>query len=213
MKAFAAGLVSLMALSGCSSSAPPKPTVPVTEPVALTTLATTTVPTTLPPVTATAVPLATTTTLRFGLTDADRMAVEAAATEWFREFARRIDALPEFKPNELFELAEPGSPAAARYAVILQDLSEERLEAIPATIDQVAVLSVQFETATVANVIVCVAENGGAKNADTGVIEEPTTLGRGRHLLTLRKAERWLISTDATVGELEEGKTCDVPFQ
>jgi hypothetical protein len=217
MKAFAAGLVVVLAIAGCSSSTPPpsQPTVaPRTEPIELPTLPAVTVPlTTIPVVTVTTAPaVTTTTTLPYGLTDADRVAVEATAIEWFTEVNRQTAKLPDFNPNRLFELAEPGSPAAAEYAAIFENLSKRRFLTVQGTINQTKVLTVEFKSKTAAEVLICTADNGGFTNADTGAIVEPTTLGRGRILLTVRKSSEWLLSTAVSIGEREKAKSCDDSF-
>jgi hypothetical protein len=213
MKAFAAGLVVVLAITGCSSSTPPpEPTAaPRTEPIELPTLPATSAAT-VPVVTVTTVPAATTTTLPYGLTDADRAAVEAAATEWFAEWRRQMAALPEFDPNPFFELAEPGSPAAAEYAVILENLFKKRLVLIPSTVSQTVVRSVRFENQTLAEAVVCIADDAGFKESDTGAIETPAVLGRLSHRLTLKKLDRWRLSSDVRSEDYEEGKSCADPF-
>ncbi len=182
------------------------PTAPASSPTSPTT------PTTLAPTTVAATAIPTTTrqvvTLPPGVTEADRIAAEAAAIGWWEEFYLQIDALPEFDRQAILKLTVPGRPAGPKMLAALEDDQKRRFSFEPGSIQQTVVIDTRFLTADRVEIKTCVADDGFFIQDGTGV-KELGGLGRSFYLTVLRRASgAWRIEDWGSYQPSEDGQSC-----
>ena len=185
--------------------------VPTTAPASLA-LPTTLAPTTLTPATVAATAIPTTTrqavTLPPGVTEADRIAAEAAAIGWWEEFFRQIDALPEFDPQAILRLTVPGRPAGPKMLSELEKDQTRRFSFEPGTIQQTVLTETRFLTADRVEIKVCLADDGAFVQQDTGA-KELGGLGRSFYLTVLQRTfGEWKIENWGSYQSSEDGRPC-----
>lgn len=142
-----------------------------------------------------------------GVTEADRVAVEAAAKAWWEEVDRMADNLPAYDPNALLAKAVPGSADAMAIALLYQGLSKDGYRSRKGAINQTEVFRTEFRSPTTAELEVCTADDG-AYITKAGQ-EEDTGLAGGIQILVFeRRGDRWLFVQQKKIRQFE-GVGCD----
>ena len=153
------------------------------------------------------VPVTSPTPLPPGVTEADRVAVEAAAKAWWEEVDRMADNLPAYDPNALLAKAVPGSADAMAIALLYEGLSKDGYRSRKGAINQTEVLGTEFRSPTRAELEVCTADDGAYITA-LGQ-EEDSGLAGGIQILTFaRRGDRWLFVQQKKIRQFV-GAGCD----
>ncbi len=175
---------------------------------------TTLAPTTAAPTTPPQTPLAPTSTrqvvtLPTGVSEADRLAAEAAAIGWWEEVQRQTKALPEFDPQAILALTIPGRPAGPAMVGTLERRRKEGFALRTGTVDQTVLLGTRFLSRDLVEVQVCLADDNVFIQQTTGV-EELGGLGRSFYLSLLRRtASAWKVEDWGSFRDSEDGVACE----
>ena len=148
-------------------------------------------------------------TLPPGVTEADRLAAEAAAIGWWEEFYLQLDLLPDFKPDAFLRRAVAGRPAGPAMVSEFTKFQSKGFVVRKGNVRRVVILSTRFVSPAKAEVEVCAADDGAFINKSTGATESEG-LVRTFFLNVLEKTDDgWTIADYGSSRASEEGKTCD----
>ena len=147
-------------------------------------------------------------TLPPGVTEADRIAAEAAAIGWWEEYYRQLDSLPDFDPNAILRKAVAGRPAGPALVAQLSKVESDGLVVRRGTIRKIVIVSTRFVSPTTAEVVVCGADDDSFLYRTTGGVESEG-LARLFLLNVLEKGTNgWAVADYGSDQPSEKGQSC-----
>ena len=181
---------------------------PTPAPASKTMAPTTAAPTTPPPTTLATTSTRQVVTLPPGVTEADRLAAEAAAIGWWDEYYRQLLALPDFDPQAILRRTVPGRPAGPAMVDGLEKRRRNKFSFQPGVVHQTVLLDTRFLAPDLVEIQTCLADDGVFVQEGTGM-EELGGLGRVFFLAVLRRSgQGWKVDDFGSFRETEDGRAC-----